>query len=110
MLTPSTAQSILAIFEGIRLASSIDAAPRSRKEYLARLFAGLLKISTSKLSSVNEEFIPDQANDSLAVQSTGEIVHDTTMGGNGLHTILRPVVDDVDQRLLEQSIDEFISQ
>lgn len=52
MLTPATAEGVMAMFEEIRLASSVNAAAGSRKVYLAKLFATLLRISAGRSTAV----------------------------------------------------------
>jgi hypothetical protein len=101
----------LAIFEDIRLVSSVDAAPKSRKEYLAKLFGILLRISTRRMLSVNPGQVTEQGNDHIASRSRIDASDNNFFGQtDGMSANLQHMDGWYSQRLLEQSIDEFVSQ
>lgn len=53
MLTPTIAQGIMSIFEDIHLACLVDVGKGNRKEYLAKLFGSLLRLSASRLTAAS---------------------------------------------------------
>jgi hypothetical protein len=111
MLTPATAQNVLAIFEDIRLASSVDVAPKSRKEYLAKLFGSLLRISTRRLTAVDPKPATNQGFGYVHPSSKTGAMEDTSLWQNDeIFSDLRPDNRSDTCRLLEESIDEFVSQ
>lgn len=73
MLTPAIAQSVMSMFEEIHQASLVDVGTGSRKEYLAKLFGSLFRISSTRCNSgtTAPSIQPDQ--DAFDLSSTGSV-------------------------------------
>lgn len=71
MLTPAIAQSVMSTFEEIHLASLVDVGTGSRKEYLAKLFGSLFRISATRRNSGSTAPATQPDYDAFGLQSTG---------------------------------------
>jgi len=111
MLTPATAQYVMAIFQDIHAASSVAIVARGRKQYLAQLFSSLLRISAQRLKAV----VADSASALSAGGMVGTLRPDTLVDRSQwqfdeLVLGQQPFSDVNAQRLFERSIDDFFSQ
>lgn len=110
LLAQPVAKSIMAIFEDIHLASSLNVATGSRKEYLAKLFGSLLRISRRSIAV--KPFTASGLDDgSVALPSRTETSDDIPRWHDDAPLASLQCGDDLEaQRLLEASIDDFVSQ
>jgi hypothetical protein len=73
MLTPAIAQSVMSMFEEIHLASLVDVGTGSRKEYLAKLFGSLFRISATRCNSGTRAPTTQPDYDAFGLPSTGSV-------------------------------------
>lgn len=111
-LTPTTAQSIIAIFEDIYRASSVGAVPGSRKLYLAKLFGSLLRISARRLKAASIGAESGHPNDASSdAKKTNPPASWVGLGmGDETSMDLQSAHGSEDLRQLEAFIDDYVLQ
>lgn len=108
-LTPTTAYCVMSIFADIHKACSVGAVTSSRKRHLAKLFEGLLEISTRRLATADKALINGRDDGSRVFPSRGESRVEFRQSQLGEPVANVQPFSEL-EALLEGSIDDFVAQ